>query len=54
MNSRRWGKKTSRARLLCWAAPGQSYVELAFALPVLAIFWWWRPTLDDSSIPTSK
>ena len=37
MSSRRWGKKTSRARQPCWAAPGQSYVELAFALPVLAM-----------------
>ncbi len=37
MNSRRWGKKTSGTRRPCWATPGQSYVELAFALPVLAM-----------------
>jgi Flp pilus assembly protein TadG len=37
MNSRRSDKKTPEARRRYWAARGQSYVELAFALPVLAI-----------------
>jgi Flp pilus assembly protein TadG len=37
MNSRRSDKETPEARRRYWAARGQSYVELAFALPVLAI-----------------
>jgi Flp pilus assembly protein TadG len=37
MNSRRSDKKTPEAHRRYWAARGQSYVELAFALPVLAI-----------------
>ena len=37
MNSHRSNRKVLQARRRCWAARGQSYVELAFALPVLAI-----------------
>ena len=37
MSNLRLNHKAVRARRRCWAASGQSYVELAFALPVLAI-----------------
>jgi Flp pilus assembly protein TadG len=37
MNSRRSSKPTPGRRRSFWAARGQSYVELAFVLPVLAI-----------------
>jgi Flp pilus assembly protein TadG len=37
MNSRRSNDSAHEARRRFWAARGQSYVELAFALPVLAI-----------------
>jgi Flp pilus assembly protein TadG len=37
MNSHRSNRKVPETRLRFWAARGQSYVELAFALPVLAI-----------------
>jgi hypothetical protein len=37
MNSRRSKDEAAGTRRHLWAARGQSYVELAFALPVLAI-----------------
>jgi Flp pilus assembly protein TadG len=37
MNSHRSSRKVPETRRRFWAARGQSYVELAFALPVLAI-----------------
>ena len=37
MNSRRSKNNATGARRRFWAARGQSYVELAFALPVLAV-----------------
>jgi Flp pilus assembly protein TadG len=37
MNSRRSSKKAPETRWCLWAARGQSYVELAFALSVLAM-----------------
>jgi Flp pilus assembly protein TadG len=37
MNSRRSSDEAAGTRRHLWAARGQSYVELAFALPVLAI-----------------
>jgi Flp pilus assembly protein TadG len=37
MNSHRSNRKVPETRLRFWAARGQSYVELAFALPALAI-----------------
>lgn len=37
MNSPRSSNEAAEARRRLWAAHGQSYVELAFALPVLAI-----------------
>jgi Flp pilus assembly protein TadG len=37
MNSLRSNDQTTKPRRRFWAARGQSYVELAFALPVLAI-----------------
>jgi Flp pilus assembly protein TadG len=37
MNSHRSNRKVLETRLRFWAARGQSYVELAFALPVLAL-----------------
>ena len=37
MNSLRSNNKAAKPRRRFWAARGQSYVELAFALPVLAI-----------------